>query len=77
VGAVVRSRDTSPEAAALQLEAYRRMGPAGRLKLAFELSDFTHAMALAGIRARHPGLSEAEAYAKLAELLYRPGSASS
>ena len=66
----MRARDTSPEAAALQLEAYRRMGPAARLRIAFELSDFTHKLALTGIRERQPELGEAEAYAKLAELLY-------
>ena len=66
----MRARDTSPEAAALQLEAYRRMGPAARLRIAFQLSDFTHKLALTGIRERQPELGEAEAYAKLAELLY-------
>ena len=66
----MRARDTSPEAAALRLEAYRRMGPAARLRIAFELSDFTHKLALTGIRERQPELGDAEAYAKLAELLY-------
>ena len=73
----MRSRDTTPEAAALQLDAYRRMGPAGRLRIALDLSDFTHKLALAGIRQRQPELSEAEAYAKLAELLYLPKAARS
>lgn len=62
--------DTSPEAAALQLQAYRELGPAGRLRIALELSDFTHALAVAGIRRRHPELSEPDARRKLAEMLY-------
>ncbi|HET8775228.1 MAG TPA: hypothetical protein VFP80_15620 [Thermoanaerobaculia bacterium] len=62
--------DTSPEAAALQLQAYREMGPAGRLRIALELSDLVHAMAVAGIRRRHPELSEADARTVLAERLY-------
>lgn len=64
--------DTTPEAAALQLQAYREMGPAGRLRIALELSDFTHTLAVAGIRRRHPELSEEQARRKLAELLYQP-----
>ena len=62
--------DTSPEADRLQKEAYRAMGPAGRLRVAFELSDLTHAFAGAGIRRLHPELSEEEARRKLAERLY-------
>ena len=64
--------DTTPEAAALQLQAYREMGPAGRLRIALELSDFTHTLAVAGIRRRHPELSEEQARRKLAEMLYQP-----
>lgn len=64
--------DTTPEAAALQLQAYREMGPAGRLRIALELSDFTHTLAVAGIRRRHPELSEEQARRKLAEMLYLP-----
>jgi hypothetical protein len=37
----MRSNDTSPVAAALHEEAQRRIGPAGRLKIALELSDLT------------------------------------
>lgn len=63
--------DTSPAAAQLQEEAYRQLGLAGRLRIALELSDFTHAMAIAGIRRRHPECSDEDARRKLAELLYR------
>ena len=68
----MRARDTTAEAAELQLQAYREMGPGGRLRIAFSLSDFTHALAVAGIRRRHPELSEEEARRKLAEMLYLP-----
>lgn len=44
--------DTTPEMAALQLQAYRDMGMDGRLRIALELSDLTHAFALAGVRQR-------------------------
>lgn len=62
--------DTTADAAALQEQAYREMGLAGRLRIALELSDLTHALAVAGIRRRHPGCSDEDARRKLAELLY-------
>jgi hypothetical protein len=63
-------RDTSPAAAVLQEQSYRELGPAGRLRIALELSDLTHALAVAGIRQRNPDLSEADARRKLASVLY-------
>ncbi|MEA2162807.1 MAG: hypothetical protein QOK37_934 [Thermoanaerobaculia bacterium] len=48
------ARDTTPEAAAVQREAYRRAGPAGRLRIAMELSDLVREFARAGVRMRHP-----------------------
>jgi hypothetical protein len=46
--------DTSPDAAAVQLEAYRRMGPEGRLRVGLELTQLSRSLLAAGIRARHP-----------------------
>jgi hypothetical protein len=66
----MRSNDTSPVAAALHEEAQRRIGPAGRLKIALELSDLTHTLATAGIRRRNPEYSLEEARRELARLLY-------
>jgi len=66
----MRSRDTSPEAAALHLESQRRLGPVGRLKLALELSDLTHTLAIAGIRHRHPEYTHEQACRELARVLY-------
>lgn len=64
------ARDTTPAAAEAQEEAYRRIGEAGRFRVALELSDLTHSFALAGLRARHPEMSEEEARRALASLLY-------
>ena len=66
--------DTTVDAAMLQEQAYRELGPAGRLKIALELSDLTHAFAVAGIRARHPEYDDERARQALAEALYGSGS---
>lgn len=66
----MRALDTTAEAAAVHEEAQRRLGPSGRLKSAFELSDLTHAFAVAGIRRRKPQLTDEEARTELARLLY-------
>ena len=64
-------RDTTAEAAKAQHDAYLRLGEAGRLRTALELSDLTHSFALAGLKSRHPELSEEQAREALAVLLYR------
>lgn len=46
--------DTTPEAARVQLEIYRRMSPSRRLELALELSDNVRRLVAAGVRHRHP-----------------------
>jgi hypothetical protein len=63
-------RDTTPAAAALQEDAYRRMGNDGRLRVALELSDLTHAFAAAGIRRNHPELTDEEVQRELVVVLY-------
>lgn len=63
-------RDTTPEAKAVQIAAYRRQTPAERLQRAIELSDFTHQLALAGLKLRHPSCRDDEANRLLAEELY-------
>ena len=50
--------DTSAEAHRLQTRIYRDMGGAGRLAVAFELSDMTRRLTEAGIRRRHPDYSD-------------------
>ena len=69
---LVRSRDTTAVAASLHEESYRQLGMAGRMRIALELSDFTHALALAGVKRRIPAGSDEEARRRLAELLYGP-----
>jgi hypothetical protein len=65
----MRPADTSPEAHALQIEIYRRMGPEKRLALALRLSDEARAITRSGIRARHPEYSEEQVDQALRRLL--------
>jgi len=62
--------DTSPAARSVQLEIYRRMTPAEKFALVFELIETTEQFARVGIRLRHPGASEREVTLRLAELKY-------
>ena len=52
--------DTSAEAREIQARAHARLGPDGRLKAAFELSEVVRAMRFAGLRSQRPGASESE-----------------
>ena len=51
-------RDTTPEADALQLEAYRRLGGTGRVATMFRLNAMVRNAALAGIKRRHPAYDD-------------------
>lgn len=62
--------DTSPEAAAIQAEIFRRMTPAQRLKLALEMSESMRNVALAGLRSRRPDLNEEELSRELIRNMY-------
>jgi hypothetical protein len=62
--------DTSPEADAAQVEAYRRMGGTGRAQVMFRLCAMTRQAAEAGIRARHPEYDDAQVRLALARLVY-------
>ena len=46
--------DTTPEAAWLQIEAFRRMSPGKRLRMVLQLGDSLRAIVASGIRSRHP-----------------------
>lgn len=50
--------DTTDEAAEIQRDIWRRLGPAGRVELAFDMSDAMRRITLAGIAASHPELDE-------------------
>lgn len=61
--------DTAPDADAVQLSAYARLGGAARVSIAFELSALARAAALAGIRHRHPEYDDRTAARALQRLL--------
>jgi hypothetical protein len=46
--------DTTPEAARVQREIFRRMSPSQRLHQACEMSDSLQQIVAAGVRSRHP-----------------------
>lgn len=46
--------DTDAAAARVQLEALRRLGPAGRAAMVLEMNDTARKLASAGVRRRHP-----------------------
>ena len=64
--------DTRPEAEEVQLEIYRKMSGAERLRLAFEISELTRALARAGIRADHPDWDEKQVDRELLRLAFFP-----
>jgi len=66
----MHARDTTPEAAAIQLQLYRQAGPSRRAQIAVELSDAVREMALTGIRRRHPELSEREVRRSFLQMVY-------
>lgn len=68
---VMHARDTSPEAATIQYEGYRRIGPAGRFAAAAELTNVVRELARAGIRKRHPEYTAEEVSNELVSIVYR------
>jgi hypothetical protein len=69
---MIRSGDTSAEAHARQLEAWRRMTPEERLSAAAEMSDALRRLVEAGVRIRHPNATPAQVEAAIAEVLLGP-----
>jgi hypothetical protein len=61
------SPDTSRDAADRQVEAWRALGPAGRLALAVQLSAAVLELEREGWRRRHPEMSENEIAAAMVE----------
>lgn len=62
--------DTSPEAAAVQEEIFRRMSPSQRFRMAIEMSESMRNLALEGLRSRRPELNEQELSRELMRLMY-------
>lgn len=58
-------RDTTDHAARLQARIQESLGGAGRLRVAYDLSTVARALALAGLRARHPSWTTAQLYLAL------------
>ena len=56
----LESLDTSEKARSVQEEAHARLGPEGRLRIAFELSEAVRELRLAGLRSLAPGSPELE-----------------
>jgi hypothetical protein len=65
----VSHRDTTPDAAAMRTQLYRRMTSDQRCEIAAEMSSMTREIALENIRARHPGYDEHAARMALYRLL--------
>jgi hypothetical protein len=51
-------RDTTPEALRVQTEAQRRLGGAGRMKMACQMSQTVRNLALDRIRRKNPSFDE-------------------
>lgn len=62
--------DTSADADAVQIEAYRRLGGAGRVEVMFRLTRMARGAAEAGIRRRHPDYDDARVKLALTRLIY-------
>lgn len=63
-----QSSDTDPAVEARQVEAWRGMTPAEKLRIVDELVRATEELALAGIRGRHPEAAPRELELRLAAL---------
>jgi hypothetical protein len=53
----MRPRDTTPEAHRAQIEVWRAMSPARKVRLVIEMSERAREIAIAGVMAREPGIS--------------------
>jgi len=62
--------DTTQEAARTQEAIFRRMTTVQRLSLALEMSESIRNVALAGLRARQPGLSADQLSDALLRIMY-------
>ena len=65
--------DTTPQAAAIQLQLYREAGPSRRAQIAVELSDAVRETALSGIRRRHPDYTDEQVRSTFLRIVYRLG----
>jgi len=68
----VLSADTSPDIENIQIERLRQMPPWRKLALVCEMNQTVRALALAGLRQRHPHDTPAQRQRRLADLLLGP-----
>ena len=61
--------DTTIEAARKEFEALRRLGPEGRARMTFELSNNLRRTVGAGVRQRHPDYDEQEIRREVVRLM--------
>jgi len=61
--------DTDPCAERIQIELLRKASPARKLELLAQMNETVRALALSGLKQRHPQASEAELRRRLADLL--------
>lgn len=66
-------RDTARAAAAAQAQAQRRLGGAGRLRLAFEMSVLARELAMARLRQEHPDWSPGQLRREILRYSFLPG----
>lgn len=69
---MTRAADTSAEAHAQQLDAWRQMTPEERLAVAAEMSDALRRLVEAGVRSRHPDDAGPQVQAAVAEAILGP-----
>ena len=62
------SRDTTPEAEAVQIEIYRRMTPKQKLAIIEELNRQARELVVEGLRLRHPDAGPEEQFRRLMDL---------
>jgi hypothetical protein len=67
----MRPADTSTDAFAYHVDRLRQLGPAGRSRMAAELSDTLRQTALTSIRSRHPEYSDAEIARTFVKVVYQ------
>jgi hypothetical protein len=67
-----RISDTTDEARAVQIAAFRAMTPSRRVEVAFQLSDDVRTLARSGIRLRHPEFDEPQVHHEFLRILYGP-----
>jgi hypothetical protein len=60
------AEDTVPEIETRQIEGWRRMSPADKLRLSMQMSHAVRQLALAGVRQRHPHAGRREEFLRLA-----------